>query len=369
MAYRIGFVMEQTLGQITHTQNFMPWVARDSDVEPTWMLISYDAPNRLSSIPVLGANWTVRASLEAWTRVREVLKQQPLDALFLHTQVTTLFAHQLMARIPTVISLDATPINFDSVGGPYGHRPSRLGMLEHAKNALMRRGFRRARRLVIWHEAGKQSLVDDYGVPPDRVSVIPPGIDLDRWKFSRDSSASAGPVRLVFVGGDFRRKGGETLLRAFRNHLSQECELDIVTREPVDTAGVPNIRVHHGLGPNAPGLIDLYAKADLFVFPTLADMFPLAIMEAAAAGLPVIATTVGYLAEQVQDGVTGYLVAPGDEQALAEAVLRLVRDPSRRRTMGAAARRRAEQRFNSAVNYPGILAVCKEAARLGPLSE
>jgi glycosyltransferase involved in cell wall biosynthesis len=357
-------VMEQTLGQITHTQNFMPWVARDPEIEPTWMLISYDTPNPLRSIPVLGRNWTVRASLEARTRVREVLKRQPLDALFLHTQVTALFAHRLMARIPSVVSLDATPINFDTVGGPYGHRPSRVSQIEGAKNALMRRTFSHARRLVIWHAAGKQSLVEDYHVPPDRISVIPPGIDMEKWRFPRDAEP-AGPVRLLFVGGDFRRKGGETLLAAFRNRLMHECELDIVTREPVDTTGMVNVRVHHGLGPNAPELLALYARADAFIFPTLADMLPLAIMEALAAGLPVITTNVGYLAEQVDDGVTGYLLAPGDEHALAEAALRLVKDPSLRRVMGAAARSAAEQRFNSAVNYPKILAACKACAQAG----
>lgn len=359
--------MEQTLGQITHTKNFVPWVGRDPEVEPKWILITYDTPSRLPSVPIIGNNWTVRASLEARARVREVLQQQPLDALLLHTQVTTLFAHRLMTQVPTVVSLDATPINFDAVGGPYGHRPSGMPLLESMKNAVMRRSFRLARRLVIWHEAGKRSLVDDYGVPADRVAVIPPGIDLERWQFPRDAQPSSGPVRLLFVGGDFRRKGGDTLLRAFQNRLANEAELDIVTREPVDIAGMSNVRVHHGLGPNVPELLDLYARADLFIFPTLADMFPLAIMEAAAAGLPVIATTVGYLGEQVEDGVTGYLVAPGDEQALADATLRLIRDPALRRRMGSAARQRAEQRFNSAINYPRILQVCKEAA--GPLRQ
>lgn len=365
MAYRIGFVMEQTLGQITHTQNFMPWVARDPEVEPTWILISYDSPNPLSAVPIVGRNWTVRASLAARSRIREVLRTQTLDALFLHTQVTALFAHRLMARIPSVVSLDATPINFDTVGGPYGHSPSRVSQVEGVKNALMRRTFSRARRLVIWHQAGRRSLVDDYQVPPDRVSVIPPGIDLDQWRFPREGTPTAGPVRLLFVGGDFRRKGGETLLTAFRNRLAATCELDIVTREPVETRGLAGVRVHHGLGPNAPGLLELYARADIFIFPTMADMLPLAIMEALAAGLPVVTTNVGYLSEQVDDGVTGYLIEPGDEHALADATMRLVNDPALRVTMGAAARRAAAERFNGAVNYPKILAVCKACADEG----
>jgi glycosyltransferase involved in cell wall biosynthesis len=353
--------MEQTLGQITHTQNFRQWVAKDPDVDPTWILIAYDTPGPLRSVPIVGRNWTVRASLEARARVREVLRKQPLDALFLHTQVTALFSRGLMARIPSIVSMDATPINFDNVGGPYGHRPSSVRQVESVKNALMRRTFNSAEKLVIWHEAGKRSLVEDYRIPADKVEVIPPGIDMERWRFTRAATA-ADTVRLLFVGGDFRRKGGDILLAAFRRRLMRECELDIVTRERVDTTGIDNVRVHNGLGPNAPELVALYARADMFVFPTLADMLPLAIMEALAAGLPVIATHVGAIPEQVDHGVTGFLIAPGDEQALGNMALRLVRDAALRHRMSAAARLAAEQRFNGATNYPRILSICKRCA-------
>jgi glycosyltransferase involved in cell wall biosynthesis len=365
MAYKIGFVMEQTLGQITHTQNFMPWVADDSEVDPTWMLIAYDTPRPLRSVPIIGRNWTLRASLEARARVRAVLRRETLDALFLHTQVTALFARRLMRQVPSIISLDATPINFDRVGGPYGHRPSAVPRIEGIKNALMRRTFRYARKMVIWHHAGKRSLVDDYRVPAEKVVVIPPGIDLKRWSFAREPGWSS-PVRLLFVGGDFRRKGGETLLAAFGARLMQECELDIVTRDPVDVQGLSNIRVHHGLRPNMPELIDLYARADIFIFPTLGDMLPLAIMEAMAAGLPVITTRVGALGEQIDDGVTGFLIEPGDEHSLAETTLRLIRDATLRRGMGAAARRAAEERFDARRNYGRLLNVCKNVAAAGP---
>jgi glycosyltransferase involved in cell wall biosynthesis len=366
MAYRIAFVMEQTLGQITHTQNFQPWVARDPDVEPIWILIAYDQPPP-RALPIIGKNWTVRASLEARTRLRERLRAQPVDALFLHTQVTALFTRRLMRKIPAVVSMDATPLNFDEVGGPYGHHPSPIAPVEKIKNALMRRTFNGARELVIWHQAGKRSLVDDYGVAAEKVTVIPPGIDMDRWRFTRPASAG-GRARLLFVGGDFRRKGGETLLAAFRRRLMPHCELDIVTREPVDIAGLSHVRVHNGLGPNMPELIELYARADIFIFPTLADMLPLAIMEAMAASLPVIATNVGALGEQVEHGKTGFLIPPGDEAALAETAMRLIGDAELRLQMGAAARRAAEERFNSARNYPAILDVCKrcvDAARAG----
>jgi glycosyltransferase involved in cell wall biosynthesis len=358
MTYRFAFVMEQTLGQITHTQNFRQWVATDPTVEPLWILIGYDSPSRIGVVPVVGRNWTIRASFEARARIHEVLRTGRIDALFLHTQVTALLAHRLMTRIPSIVSMDATPLNFDSVGGPYGHHPSRYRQIEAAKNALTRRTFRRARKLVIWHQAGKRSLVADYGVSAERVLVIPPGIDMDTWRFDR-SSVPQGRVRLLFVGGHFRRKGGDVLLSAFRNRLASHCELDIVTRDPVDTTGMDNVRVHQDLAPNMPELLALYGRADIFVFPTFADMLPLAIMEAMAASLPVVTTAVGAIPEQVDDGATGFLVPPGDEHALADAILRIVHDGALRRKMGAAARRVAEQRYDGARNYPAILEACK----------
>jgi glycosyltransferase involved in cell wall biosynthesis len=359
MAYRLGFVIEQTLGQVTHTRNFQHWVARDPDVDPTWILISYDTREGWASIPILNRNWTVRASLLARAQVRQALRTQALDGLFFHTPVTALFAHRLMNELPSVVSMDATPLNFDAIGTPYDHRPSSATTVESVKNALTRRSFDRARRLVVWNQWGKASLVSDYGAPADKVEVVPPGIDLTLWNFPRQLSAAAAPVRLLFVGGDFRRKGGETLLEAFRKNLMHRCELDIVTREKVDVSGLHNVRVHHGLGPNAPGLMALYSKADVFVFPTLADVLPLAIMEAMASALPVITTNVGAISEQIDEGVTGFLIPPNDVSALTGATLRLVEDPQLRHRMGAEARRVADQRFNGATNYARLIDVCK----------
>ncbi len=359
MAYRLGFVMEQTLGHVTHTQNFQQWVANDPDVVPTWIPVSFYKPDHWSKAPLIRHNWTLRASLRARAQVQAVLQTERLDGLFFHTQVTALFAQRLMARIPTVVSMDATPLNFDSIGLPYNHRPSVYQPIEALKNALNRRTFTHAQKLITWHKWGKQSLIEDYGVDGDKVEVIPPGIDLERWNFSRPDVAVSGLVRLLFVGGDFRRKGGETMIEAFRRDLTPYCQLDIVTREDVNTDGLTNVFVHHGLKPNSPDLLALYAQADVVIFPTLADTLPLAIMEAMASGLPVVTTNVGALTEEVEDGVEGFLVPPTNAAALGAAALRLVKDPLLRRQMGAAARSTAYRRFNGSLNYPHVLSVCK----------
>jgi glycosyltransferase involved in cell wall biosynthesis len=358
--------MEQTLGQVTHTKNFQNWVAQDPTVIATWLPISFDVRDGWGGAPILRRNWTVSASLQAIERVNAARQTQEFDALFFHTQVTSLFAHRLMRRIPTVVSMDATPLNFDTIGEPYAHSPSQFAPMEWAKNAVMRRAFGRARALVVWHKWGKQSLVEDYGAPAEKVSVIPPGIDLDRWNFPRHDFATGRRVRLLFVGGDFKRKGGETLLAAMREGLGPHCELDIVTSDQVDPTGLSNVRVHNGLGSNAPSLMSLYARADVFVFPTEADVLPLAIMEAMASRLPVVTTRIGAIAEQVTDGVTGFVIPPNDIRALCESTLRLARNPLLRRAMGGAGRAVAERLFNGSINYPRILEIMKQCADVEP---
>jgi glycosyltransferase involved in cell wall biosynthesis len=357
--YNLGFVMEQTLGHVTHDRNLRHWASGDDSLAPEWMPVAFDAEDRWQRAPVVGNNWTLRASLRARGQAAAALKQRKLDGLFFHTQVTALFAGSFMRRIPTVVSLDATPVNVDSVGAAYDHAPSANSRVEALKNTLNRRTFRNAKCLITWCHWAKRSLVEDYGVEAGKVTVIPPGVDLGRWSFDRSTARPAGPVRLLFVGGDFRRKGGEHLLQAFKAGLSESCELDIVTREEVDTTGLSGVRVHHGLTSNAPQLLALYENADLFVFPTLGDCLPIAVMEAMAAGLPVVATCVGALDEEVEDGRTGYIVPPGDVEALTSRALQLVKDADLRRHMGAAGRGRAEELFSGRRNYHAVLALYK----------
>jgi glycosyltransferase involved in cell wall biosynthesis len=87
---------------------------------------------------------------------------------------------------------------------------------------------------------------------------------------------------------------------------------------------------------------------DLFVLPSRFEGFPLAILEAMLACLPVVATDVGSVAEAVIDGETGLLVPPEDPEALAASISELLADPERRRRMGAAGRRRVLEHFSPA---------------------
>jgi glycosyltransferase involved in cell wall biosynthesis len=91
---------------------------------------------------------------------------------------------------------------------------------------------------------------------------------------------------------------------------------------------------------------ELLAAADVFVLPSRSEGLPLSVIEAMAAGLPVVASRVGGVPELVAGGETGMLVPPGDPEALAAALRALLDDAERRRALGAAGRRRAEAHFD-----------------------
>lgn len=368
-----GFVIEQRLGHVTHAQNLARWVAENADIHPTWMPIKTGENDHWERVPVIRNNWSLQASLRARDAIKAALRLQPLDVLFLHTQTLALFAIPFMKDIPTVISTDATPLNYDSVGEGYNHKVGGNTLLESGKVAWNKSTYHAATALVTWCQWAKESLIADYGVPADKITVIPPGVDMEQWDFGRNkaaySTASSG-VRLLFVAGDFARKGGYTLIEAFRSGLRDNCTLDIVTKDTKieqELAGMDGVCVHCGLTPNSPPLKELYAKADIFVFPTEGDCLPIAVMEAMAAGLPVIATDVGALREEVENGVNGLIVPPSDAGALVAAVRAIAGDETKRNAMAIASRRLAEERFDARCNYTMLLGLM-QGLKQGQLS-
>jgi glycosyltransferase involved in cell wall biosynthesis len=360
---RLAFALEYSLGHITHAENLKAALASERSIEPLYTDIPYDntpLPGMWRKMPGLFGNWSLRASLVAYHAMKNI-RPRP-NAAFFHTQVTSLLSAGLMAKVPSIVSLDATPLQYDSLGAFYRHK-SGSAQVELLKKRLNQRALSSAQRLITWSEWAKRSLIDDYGMPAEKIEVIPPGIDLDRWHFERTAKAD-DPIRLLFVGGDFQRKGGDTLLESFRsvrNNLP-DAELHVVTKSASAGEGQSGVIVHRGLTPNSAELMRLYAEADLFVFPTRGDCLPLAVMEALAAGLPVITTDVGALSEASPDGETGLVIPVDDAQALEAAIKKLSQDGPLRQRMARAAREKACERFDAKKNYKKIIAAMQEIA-------
>lgn len=335
-----AFVLEQTLGHVTHGNNLQSLIPADPRIESSFLPVEFGIDGLLNRLPAY-SNWTVRAGLRARRSIRSTHRRRRIDALFVHTQVPAVLNADLVGRIPTVVSIDATPRQYDELGVHYAHETGGE-RVEAWKWKLNRRCFQRAAALVTWSDWAKAGLAREYEVDTNRIIVIPPGVDPQLWARTETPSAAPGdhPVRILFVGGDFERKGGNDLIAAYRElrrrtPTAADVELHLVT--PADVPAEPGVIVHHSLTPNSVELIDLYHSAHVFCLPTHGDCLPMVLSEAGAAGLPIVSTDVGAIGEIVRDGVTGWLVRPGDVPGLVERLLRLVDDRALAHGLGKAA--------------------------------
>jgi glycosyltransferase involved in cell wall biosynthesis len=184
-----------------------------------------------------------------------------------------------------------------------------------------------------------ESIIQDYGVDPAKVHVVGFGRNYEPRAVSRDWASP----RFLFVGYDWDRKNGPMLLRAFARVRERvpSARLDVVGGHArIELDGVD---AHGALAFSVPEerarVEALYETATCFVMPSKLEPFGMAFIEAAAAGVPSIGTTVGGAADLIgQDG--GLVVDPASEDALVEAMISLC-DPERASRMGAAARGRS----------------------------
>jgi glycosyltransferase involved in cell wall biosynthesis len=277
------------------------------------------------------------------------------DAVYMHTQTAALFASGMMQRVPTVLSLDATPLLFDTLGGTYNHSRQAAPM-EWIKFRANQRALTSARAIVTFSKWAARSVIDDYGVESDRVHVISPGVRIDKFQ-PRLNRPSSQPMRILFVGGDFVRKGGPELVEAVAS-LEDHVELDIVTSTPgiAVPRGAP-IRLHYNVTQDSSELEELLARADVFALPTRGDCHSHATLEAMACGLPVLTTNVTSLPEIVRNGENGYMVPPGRPNEIAAALRVFASDACLRERMGRNGRALAEVEHDAAANWRKIFSL------------
>jgi glycosyltransferase involved in cell wall biosynthesis len=331
----ITFCLEQALGHRAHGQNLEAALQRHPCQS---RVIRVEQPQRER----VRVPWAVRGSAGAYKALRDA---RPSGPVFFHTQTISLFAPAAVRGRPYVVSVDATPVQVDAMGEWYQHRQGPR-YIEAPKRTWYRTVLKRATAVVAWSEWASKSLQDDYGVPAAKILVAHPGASTAVFNLPREDDP--GTLRILFVGGNFVRKGGDTLLAAFRSIRRPGLELVLVTEADVPVE--PGVRVERGIAPGSERLLREYARADIFCLPTLGDCTPVAVEEAMAAGLPVLTTPVGANAETVVHGETGLLVPVSDEQGLADALRSIVDDRLERQRMGAAARERARRLLSAEEN-------------------
>jgi glycosyltransferase involved in cell wall biosynthesis len=216
---------------------------------------------------------------------------------------------------------------------------------------------RRERQLAIYERATgiiaesrwlARSLVEQTGVPPEKVHVAPPGISAG-WVPPTNGTLAVGPSdgqggdqlrpplperaatrrRLLFVGGDFYRKGGDLIVAALavlRREHDPQITLTVAGPQAWPLPGTPpdGVRFLGSLPPDE--VAPLYDSHDLFVMPSRREPFGLVFAEALARGLPCVARDAFAMPEIITPGVSGFLITRDDKNELAAAIAAALAD-------------------------------------------
>lgn len=296
----------------------------------------------LADVPMMRSRLDPRPVL----RLRRLMARQRFDLVHLHGTRAGFFgtlALSLVARRPRVVYT------------VHGLSSSRVAprWVRAWFAAVERHVARRADRVISVSERDRRDGVEAGLLPPERTSTIPNGIDVSSYRtpFRRRDDASTAEV--VTVGRLVPQKGVAVLLEAARTVLAGApgARFKVIGDGPL-RRGLEARAAELGIARRVrflgtltdPGPI--VAGCDLFVLPSLWEGMPISLLEAMAAGRPVVASSASGSAEVVLDEETGVLVPPGDPALLARAILRMLGDPAAAEAMGRRGADRVRREFS-----------------------
>lgn len=283
-------------------------------------------------------------------RLAGLLRREEVKVL--HAHQYTPFFYAAMARWLH----ERQGVIFTEHGRMFPDYPRRKRML--ANRVLVRRRD----RVIGVGQAVRRALIDNEGLPSDRVRVIYNGIDLAAQDRPMDERRSDVRREFGWRDDDFvviqvarldPLKDHRTAVRAFERLqasvpaaklliVGEGAERPAIEREIAERNLAHGVRLA-GLRKDVPRLL---AASDLLWLTSVSEGIPLTLIEGMAAGLPVVSTDVGGVSEVIDAEQTGLLAPAGNDEQLARASIRLFQDPALRRQLAAAGRRRAVERFS-----------------------
>jgi glycosyltransferase involved in cell wall biosynthesis len=246
------------------------------------------------------------------------------------------------------------------------------------KHSFSRWKYRQVALFVAASMAIRDILVRD-GIPAGRVVVVHDGIDVERVAnvpaadIHQTFWFPKGAPVVVNVGALVNHKGQKFLVDAMAQVRRQIPDAQLVIfgegdlREPL-TRQIHELGLdkHVLLAGFRDDVLGLTRSADLFVMSSVTEGLGSAVLDAMALALPVVGTRAGGIPEAVEEGVTGLLVPPGRSEALAEAIVRLLNDPTARQRMGTAGRARVEEEFGVERLVEGTLTAYRQGLARNP---
>jgi hypothetical protein len=274
-----------------------------------------------------GSRWRHATSLHLSRQLEALRAGQKIDAVIVNTQSVGLALATVRELPPLFVCLDATFRELENspwfapTGLAKAAHPLTMGWLRRAERRL----FQTAHRLLPWSEHTARSLRSDYGIPTEKITPLPPSMPQPPAR--PPGTREIRLPQILFLGGNFSRKGGPLLLKVHQEHFADQCELHIVTFDEKPTG--KNIVVHHGVKAGSPEWLRRWHEANLFVFPSALETFGIVLIEALAFGTPVISSNVGAACEVLDQGQAGILLDRLDASCLTAAIRDCLDQPSR----------------------------------------
>jgi len=349
---KILFVLSNLLGNKFYSSRIRQAIENLEDIEPTYLYIEVEDYQRFPAPKLLRISDAFTAAWITRKKFQKIVKNDSFDALFFNTFEPMIGFWKMLRRIPTAVVMDVTKqANYEILSLGDINFTNKFILLVKTKlmNGIYKRLFRHIRRFLPISKWCAQSLINDHGIDSKIVDIIPCPIDTTLWKPGKKKFNNQKPI-VLFVGNDFRRKGGEFLLKLHHKYLSLDCVLRIVSNDvylkhKLLPDGIELIQGLNGQCLNE--LIGVYQGSDLFVFPTIRDAFPIVLAEAASIGLPIVTSShIPGIREIVQDGVNGYLLPYGDERLWVKTIQEFIRNPELLKKLGENGRKVALKRFS-----------------------
>lgn len=225
--------------------------------------------------------------------------------------------------------------------------------------------------IVVLGEFWRQWVTETFGEDARRVTLLHNAVPGPAEPPVRNKEGDQdGPVRLLFLGRLIKLKGIDVLLDALASPQCRDRNWTVTIAGDGDLETYRSQAAALGLSDRVrfTGWLDQQgcrrelANAHVLVQPSMFEGLPMSVLEAMAEGLTIVATPVGSVPDAISDGASGLLVPPGNVQALADTLARVIDDPALRRDLGAGARARWERQFDIAVYRERILDIYRRNA-------
>lgn len=294
--------------------------------------------------------------------LRDLARQLDIDLIHSQSSMPDFFLPPGKTGIPTVTTIHTTleghikALRNSQETFAMLSRPEKFSMiLEPVLNQLENYYYSSSRRYITVSEWGLREFSQEKSIPAHLIRVVHNGVDtsvfsprrdVEQWNELDNATDSAVPI-ILYLSRLVTRKGIGVLAKAIPKVLKEvDCHFVIggsgrLPEMSVDSNCLTNL----GYVPSDKIPL-LYAKSDIFILPSFYENFPISVLEAMASECAVIATDVCGIPEMIEDETDGLLTKPGDVEGTAQAIIRLVEDSGKRRSLGNQARRKVCSKFS-----------------------